>query len=610
MAIVGGVFGGFAYRIRTIKRHKRELERLVHQRTEELAREKEKVEQQNETLLHIQNEILAQNEEIRKQRDDIQAMSERIHRADQEKLDFFTNISHEIRTPLTLIISPLEKVLHTLTEDHFLHRQLSVVHRNAQKLVLLVNQMLDFRKMENNGYKLRAARFELKQVLQQIMSDFADQASRQKIDFRLESTHPTLEVWLDYEKFDKIISNLLSNAFKFTPAGGSILVKTNVVGDSPETQCAVVTIADDGVGIPADQLHKIFEAFYQADNANNLQTGGTGIGLAIAKSLTELHHGTIEVQNKEGQGTQFEITLPLGSAHLTADEMIENPSFIYENMPVSAMPTEAIALQEANKSTAKDRRDIVLIVEDNADLREYLRECLKPAYKVLEAANGQTGLAEAEKIQPHLIISDIMMPEMDGLELCKRIKTNLHTSHIPVVLLTAKSTQAHKIEGLATGADDYISKPFDVRELQIRVANLIQSRKLLRKQFSQNITLDPQEITLTSADAEFLQNALAVVENHLSDADFSVADFVKHMGVSRSLLHLKLKELTDQSASDFVRSIRLKRAAHLLAQHQRTVAEIAYMVGFNDPKYFHKCFKERYGTTPGNFAAATAPEQE
>lgn len=603
LIVAGSIFGGFTYRIYTIKKHKRELQRLVHQRTEELAQEKEKVEQQNETLLQVQGDILLQNEEIRKQRDDIQAMSEKIHRADQEKLDFFTNISHEIRTPLTLIISPLEQALHALSADNPLHRSLNTVYRNAQKLVLLVNQMLDLRKIENKGFVLRAAPQDIVYMLQQILSAFTERATQQDIALHFTSEVPKLEVWLDYEKLDKIISNLLANALKFTPAKGEISIHIKMIETEHKGQNAQITISDTGIGIPAAQLDQIFDAFYQADNAQQLQRGGTGIGLAIAKSLTELHHGTIQVQSEVGKGTQFLIQLPLGNAHLSEAEMVSNSDAVTVAPTIASVSNEIQNITYYPKLIENDQRPTILIVEDNADLRAYLRECLEAFYHIHEAANGREGIAKALEILPHLILSDIMMPEMDGLQLCKHIKTRLETSHIPVILLTAKSAQEHKLEGLEIGADDYIAKPFDILEVQIRIANLIQNRQLLRKKFSQNITLDPQEITLTPTDAQFLQKALAVVEQHLSDPAFSVTHFVQHMGVSRSLLHVKLKELTDQSASDFIRSIRLKRAAQLLVQKQLTVAEVAYTVGFNDPKYFHKCFKERYSVTPGNFAA-------
>ncbi|MFN7118249.1 MAG: two-component regulator propeller domain-containing protein, partial [Saprospiraceae bacterium] len=607
LILAGSIFGGFTYRIHTIKKHKRELQRLVHQRTEELAQEKEKVEQQNKTLLQIQGDILLQNEEIRKQRDDIQAMSEKIHRADQEKLDFFTNISHEIRTPLTLIISPLEKALHALAADDPLRRPLSTVYRNAQKLVLLVNQMLDLRKIENKGFVLRAAPQDLVYILQQILSAFAERAAQQNIALHFTSEVPKLEVWLDYEKLDKIISNLLANALKFTPVNGEISIYIKIVEKEHKGQNAQITVSDTGIGIPAAQLDQIFDAFYQADNAHQLQSGGTGIGLAIAKSLTELHHGTIQVQSEVGKGTQFQIQLPLGNTHLSEAEMVSNLDAVVI-APSPVLITNTMDTTTAyHTPTTNDQRPTILIVEDNADLRAYLRECLETFYQIHEAANGREGIAKALKIMPNLILSDIMMSEMDGLELCKNIKTRLETSHIPIILLTAKSAQEHKLEGLEIGADDYLAKPFDIREVQIRIANLIQNRQLLRKKFSQNITLDPQEITLTSTDAQFLQKALTIVEQYLSDPDFSVTHFVQHMGVSRSLLHLKLKELSDQSASDFIRSIRLKRAAQLLVQNQLTVAEVAYTVGFNDPKYFHKCFKEKYGVTPGNFAANLFP---
>lgn len=603
------VISWYTYRIRTMRMQKIKLESLVKQRTIELADEKETVEKQNDELLEKQNEILKQNVEIRE-------MSEKVHQADEEKFKFFTNISHEIRTPITLILSPIEKLKATYLNDSQLQNQLSRIHRNALNLKRLVNQILDFRKIDSNSYPLRAYRYDLVAAIKEITAAFYDIATQNRIHFSFISEYKSIEAWIDFEKIDKIMYNLLSNAFRYTPSGGEISVKVSIKtpaynkeksrvsytsGKATERGYIVISVKDSGIGIPANQLEKIFERFYQTDQSMKNFQGGTGIGLTIARSLAEIHYGKITVESEVGKGSCFSVWLPLGSNHLRNSEIVMSDS-----LPKQSWNENLQVKMEDNKDEtegkATDRKKTrILIVEDNAELRFYVKDCLKDEFDVIEATNGKEGLKQVRKTLPGIIVSDIMMPEMDGLEFCREIKTSIETSHIPVILLTAKSAQEHKLVGLESGADDYITKPFDYKELKIKLNNLCRTRELLKDKFSKELVLKPQDITLTSTDETFIRKAMEIVENNLSDSSFNISQFIADMGVSRSVFYMKIKELTNLSVNEFTKTLRLKRAAQLLLQNELSVSEISYIVGFNDPNHFGKCFKKQFGVSPGNF---------
>jgi len=603
------VISWYTYRIRTMKMQKIKLESLVRQRTIELADEKDTVEKQNDELLEKQNEILKQNVEIWE-------MSEKVHQADEEKFKFFTNISHEIRTPITLILSPIEKLLVAYSNDNLLQSQLSRIYRNALNLKRLVNQILDFRKIDSSSYPLRACKCDLVAVLKEITTAFYDIASYNRIHFSFSSEYKTLEAWIDFEKIDKIMFNLLSNAFKFTPSGGEISIKVSIKtpanneeksrvsdtgGKATGKRYIVVRIKDSGIGIPANQLEKIFERFYQTDQSMKNVQGGAGIGLSIAQSLAEIHYGKITIESEVGKGSCFSVWLPLGSNHLRNAEIVNSDSSPKQLWDENIQVEMEDRKDEAEDKATDRKKSSILIVEDNAELRYYVKDCLKDEFDVIEANNGKEGLKQARKTLPGIIVSDIMMPEMDGLEFCREIKTSIKTSHIPVILLTAKSAQEHKLIGLESGADDYITKPFDYKELKIKLNNLCRTRELLKEKFSKELVLRPQDITLTSTDETFIRKAIKIVENNLSDSGFTISQFIVDMGVSRSVFYMKIKELTNLSVNEFMKTLRLKRAAQLLLQNELSVSEISYMVGFNDPNHFGKCFKKQFDVSPGNF---------
>lgn len=588
------IYGWMRYRDRLIRRQKKELENLVRQRTHELLSEKEKVEQQNIELTNRQNEILKQNEEIT-------AMSQKLHQADEEKLEFFTTISHEIRTPLTLILGPLEQAL-SVNKNSLLQKQLLRVKQNAETLKRLVTQILDFRKADSSNQLLQAAEYDLVALMHEISASFFDIARKSHIKYRINAVDASLPVWVDYDKFFKIITNLLSNAFKFTPQGGlvEVHISRQKADDAFPDGAVVLKVQDSGIGISPEQQDKIFTRFYQANT--NAQQGrtGTGIGLALVKKLTERHYGTIAVESTIQKGTTFVLHLPLGNAHLQKEEMVESRVEI----PVTGFP--AREEEEPAAQLPEKDRPVLLVIEDNPDLRSYLHESLQHQYRILEASDGKEGLTMARRESPAFIISDIMMPEMDGIEVCKQLKSNIATSHIPIILLTAMSHEESKLSALEWGADDYIIKPFNLQEVRLKIRNILHARELLHEKISRQLIIKPRELTLPSPDELFLEHLLEVMEKHISDSEFTIDQLCLELGISRSLLYTKIKNYTNLSVNEFIKSFRLKRAAQLLTQGALTVSEISDLVGFANPSHFGKCFKKEFGVSAGSYKTTGA----
>ncbi len=396
-----------------------------------------------------------------------------------------------------------------------------------------------------------------------------------------------------------MIHNLLSNAFKFTKENGEVILYLKVENN----QHAIISVKDTGIGIPDHQLNKVFDRFYQVDSSQTRDYEGSGIGMALAKELVELHHGTISVESIEGKGSTFTVRLPLDQKYLRKEEIIDSGDLKKTPVVSHEIISEDARIQtSAEKETGSESQPVVLIVEDNADMRYYIRKTLSDYYHTIEAANGKEGVEKAREAVPDLIISDIMMPEMDGYKLCELIKTNEFTSHIPVILLTAKADQQSRLTGLEHRADDYLLKPFDADELKLIVRNHIEERQKMRERFSREITLEPKQISVSSLDEKFLQKVLALIEAHMEDESFSIEDFSHEAGYSRMQFYRKIKALAGQGPSQFVRTIRLKRAAQMLSQKSDNVTQIAYSVGFRSLAYFNKCFKEQFGVTPGQFS--------
>ena len=541
----------------------------------------------------------------------------------QQKISFFTNVSHEIKTPLTLILAPLEKLIGVNEGNNKVQHQLMLMQRNGERLILLINQLLNFRQFESGNMQLQASEGDLVRFTREVLAAFEAFAAHHHIRLSLAAVDDRIQLWFDRDKLEKVLYNLLSNALKFTPDGGQVQVGIWVEpGERIGTAGTVyLEVADTGMGIAPENLGRIFGQFQHFDAAG-VNSQGTGIGLAFAKGLVELHHGQISVDSRlatsTAQGyTRFVVRLPLGNQHLTAAEMLSD----YTDSEDIRQYTEAensvgFPLLEARKAEVLRGQDeqklVMLVVEDNTDLLTFIATHFQDTFEVLRATNGQEGWNKAVAEVPDIIISDVMMPGMSGVELCSRLKQDARTSHIPVILLTARTALTFRIEGLDTGADDYLTKPFSLRYLEARVWNLLHSRQKLRERYKREVTLQPVNVALTSPDELFLEKAMKFIEANLTESNLSVEELGRAVGMSRVTLYRKIKALTNQSAIEFIRNARLNRAAQLISQQKVTINEVAYLVGFTDVDYFRKCFKEHFGKTPTAYAQAgtieTPPE--
>ena len=526
------------------------------------------------------------------------------------KLEFFTNISHEFRTPLTLIKAPLEYLQKNSGKiaERVVQEQYVLMQKNTNNLLKLVNQLLDFRKINQGKMRLVVRHTNIVAFIKEVAEPFQFLAHKKAIDFTVNSSEDFLRTWFDHDALEKITNNLLSNAFKFTPEQGQITVhiskQTEPTGFD---EYVIISVKDSGTGIKNSKLNTIFEKFYVDKNNKNINAEGIGIGLAFTKSLVELHQGSIQVESKKGFGANFIVRLPMSK---TAYENVPEISCkeVFDNdFLVRSSETESFAigindeLEDLNLSKSRPKLPVLLVVDDNPDILMFIKQALSEHYTIVEAENGKKGLEVAKRVAPNLIITDLIMPIMDGIELCEALKTTKTTSHIPVIMLTAKSSQESEIEGLKYGADAYIRKPFNVELLELKLSNILKHREELRKRFKQEVTLQPKEITVTSLDEKFLQTAVEVVEKHMMNTDFNVEMMVREIGYSRSNLYLKFKELTGLSSSEFIRNIRLKRAIQFLDSSDLSVKEIMFQTGFSTASYFSKCFKKQFGVVPSEY---------
>jgi signal transduction histidine kinase/ligand-binding sensor domain-containing protein/DNA-binding response OmpR family regulator len=549
---------------------------------------------------------------------------------DKMKSRFFANISHEFRTPLTLILGPAEKIISSTKEEET-QKQTGLIKRNAARLLHLVNQLLDLSKLEAGKLQLQASKGNIVSFVRGVTMSFESLAERKDIKLKVIADQNDLELYFDKDKMAKILTNLLSNAVKFTNEGGEIAVSIitshdKLVSASSFSQeipkqvrnYLTIRVEDTGIGISEEELPKLFDRFYQVDSSQTREQEGTGIGLALTNELVELHHGKIKVKSKVGAGSEFIVELPLGREHLKDDEIIDEvetkDTVILSYLPVGESGAKNLThieledslshfdkLSVTKQPEASEDKTIILVVEDNADVREYIKDSLGNDFTIEMASNGEQGVNKAAEIIPDLIISDIMMPKMDGNELTRRIKNDERTSHIPVILLTARSEPESKLEGLETGADDYLTKPFDTKELFVRIKNLISIRRKLQEKFSgEKIVTTKIEKKLSKLDEKFLSKVLEVAESHLSEEEFSIEKFGNEVGMGRVQLHRKLKALTGKSPSLILRSVRLARAKKMIEEKTGNISEIAYSVGFSTPIYFTKCFKEEFGYTPSD----------
>ena len=531
----------------------------------------------------------------------------------EAKLQFFINISHEIRTPMTLIISPLEKLLAEHSEKQPVYL---MIYRNAQRILRLINQLMDIRKLDKGQMHLKFRETDIVGFINDLMQTFNYQAQKKNITFTFEKElegADSLKVWIDLNNFDKVLMNVLSNAFKYTHEGGNIEVSLKT-GHNDAYRSALkdyfeIDITDNGIGIDKNKIEQIFERFYQIDNDMTQSNFGTGIGLHLSRSLVELHHGIIKAENREdGQGTRFVIRLPLGSNHLKAEEL-ENPEETGSEPTISQLPKDSIYETEEENKTNEYRkpkaktRYRVLIVEDDEEIRRYIRSELDSDFRIYECTNGREGLETILKEKPDLVISDVMMPEMDGITLCRKIKQNININHIPIILLTAKSKAEDQIEGLEIGADAYIVKPFNTELLRTTISNLIANRERLRGKLvgEQQVEEKITKIEMKSNDEILMSKVMKTINDHLADPTLNVEMLAANVGMSRVHMHRKLKELTNQSARDFIRSIRLKQAANLLREKNLSVSEVAYATGFSNLSHFSNTFRDFYGISPSEY---------
>lgn len=617
------------WRSRKLVLEKRRLENIIAERTGEISRAN--VQLQQKTI-------------------QLEKQSEKLTELDKVKSRFFANISHEFRTPLTLIMGPLEQIRsESGDKSQGPGKRIDLVYRNARRLLGLINQLLDLSKLESGKMKLQTTAIDLVHFLKAILEPFQLAASGLRSELIFDCPKDSITLYIDPEKVEKIITNLLSNALKFTPAGGTITVSVGLdpgpasqnedshpaggaeqSGDSP--LCGghvIIAVKDTGSGIPEDQLPHIFERFYQAGQTVEHRRKGSGIGLALVKELVELHHGDIAIDSRRGEesGTELTLRFPLGKAHLSPAEISGDDSISsYEPAVTSLLPAaevEAEVMPEAGEQAAnevgnpavdrflegeKEEKNIILIVEDNADLRYYIRTALEPGYVVEEAGDGKEGIEKAQSFIPDLIISDIMMPEKDGYELCRVIKQDVATSHIPVILLTAKSGEEDILQGLETGADDYITKPFSTKLLCARIKNIIDLRRQLQQGLSREMIFRPSRMRLSKVDKEFLRDLQKAMDKELSDPDLNVEGLSKQLYMSRTTLYRKIQALSGDSPTDFIRAYRLKRALKMLKSGYDSVTEVAFEVGFASRAYFTKCFKEKFDRLPSDYLSAGAEE--
>ena len=507
--------------------------------------------------------------------------------ANKAKLQFFTNISHELRTPLTLIADPVNYIIH---DDNFNSQQrsmLQIVQRNVLVLTQLVSEILDFRKVQNGKMELRLSDFNLAESMKQWIMLFSASAQKKHITISMDAPD-TIMLRADQDKIERICYNLLSNALKYTSEGGEISLMAKEEGGR-----VMISVADNGCGISSDELPYIFDRFYQAKNAGR----GTGIGLAIVKAFTELHHGEVSATSIEGKGSTFTIHIPVRQKGEVTNQPTEKIEQLVEPSSAEEVPNQARHIDELIQPYQTDKPE-VLIIDDNIDIRTYLRSVLSEKYNVSEAADGKVGLELARKIVPDIVLSDIMMPVMDGLAFCQQLKTDKAISHIPVILLTARSLDEQRAEGYEHGADAYLSKPFSLRLLLSRIDNLIESRKKLNQTWSKGVDDDEIGNISNEIDKSFLKQLRKIIQENLANSDLSVEQIGDEIGLSRVQLYRKVKALTGYSPVEIVRKARLTRARHLLQTTERTVSEVAYAVGFSTPSYFSKCYKDEFGENP------------
>jgi len=548
----------------------------------------------------IQRERLKSNlklEQMEREKEHLQL--EKAQEVDKMKTSFFTNISHEFRTPLTLIKGPTQNLLEEFSNKPKVAEQLEVIQHNADLLLKLINQLLDLAKLETGNLRIKNLEGDLTSSLDVIVHSFTSAASHKKIDLIITLPKDRYHAYFDKDKLEVILNNLIGNALKFTPAHGKITFSANVeINSFPNDARLIITVSDNGIGIPAEHQLKIFERFYQVDEGGAHTELGTGIGLALVKELTELMGGQITLQSEPEKGSEFRVLVPLQII-----KVIEQTEDLSHPETTAALPVNGLTIAPENDDAPEKPK--ILVVEDNADLRKFIISSLGDDYDFLEADNGKLGLEVALMEIPELIISDLMMPEMDGLSMTAKIRKDFRTSHVPIIILTAKATEEDKLTGLDKGADDYLTKPFNKSELVIKVRNAITSRVKIREKIRLELLTEAPKLEAVSGDEQFLVKVKEAILNRLADEQLSVESLAREIGWSRAQFYRKITALTGQSVNELIRGFRLQKAAQLLEQQWGSVSQVAFEVGFSNPSYFSKCFKEQYGVLPSEYPLNT-----
>ena len=630
------------YRTYSLNRQKKKLEVLVKERTAEVEGQKlelesqaadlresyQQLEKRQEMIEGQKRQLENQNMQISEQRDKLIELNEKVGQIQQEQLNFFTQVSHEFRSPLTLIISPIEQMMKETRLEEGIKNNLQIIYRNTQRLLRLINQLLEIRKVETGEIEMKVARGELASFVENISRSFSNQASLKEIRFEY---HPAerIEMYFDREIVENIVYNLLSNAIKYTPQKGMVKVATGVGNGEKRAEAGVnvmeepseyprgtgsyawIMVRDTGPGIPHEVVKDVFRKFHRLPHKGNREVRGSGIGLYLAREMTRAHRGQIYVRSEPGVGTTFTVFLPVERENYLPGEVMENIPDEMAGDRIHSISYNEITqdgyedIQQVQKAEKPDQ-PVLLFVDDDRELCRYIQNTLTRSFHVITAFDGTEGWEKALKHAPDLIISDVMMPGMDGLELCTRLKNDLNTSHIPVILLSARAETESHFEGYGTGADDYVAKPFHLDLLEVKAKSLMENRKKLRRLFLQNLTPVPGELTTTRSDEEFLQNVLKAIEENMADPSFNVQKLARVLCISRSLLHKKLIAYTDVKASDFIINMRLKKAARLLKENKMNISEIAYATGYSDPKYFSRSFKKHFGISPKEYGGMSS----
>lgn len=544
----------------------------------------------------INKDLEANNLEILNQRNQLIEMSAKAEAATEAKLNFFTNMSHEFRTPLTLILSPLEDLINNEKIKPLAEKNLTLIHKNVYRLLKLINQLIDYRKIEHDKMLLRVSQNNIVDFLKDILDSFQHSARKKHIDIRLITDAQKINVWFDVSMLDKVIFNLLSNALKFSPPNG--LIQAEITHDS---RSVFLSIKDDGPGIPEEELEHVFEYFYQAQTNS---TKGSGLGLSLSRDLMKLHHGSISVESTRWKGTKFTIELQLGDAHFSNEEKINSSldkEALYEDAKIYTTGLSDVPEVKNQDAFKTMKTESILIIEDNQDLLNYLGNKFEDDYEVFLADTGDKGITSAYEQVPDLIISDLVLPGSSGQSVTEKLKSDIRTSHIPIILLSAHGSLEHQINGMQSMADAYIVKPFNYEYLEATVRSLLNNRTLLKSRYVSDISSTGKQPISKNLDRKFINDFSGIVEQNLSNENFSVDEISKEIGISRVQLYRKVKALLDCSVTDYIMTRRLKKAKYLLINERYSIAEITYMVGFSSPNYFSTVFKSKYGMTPTEF---------